>query len=69
MTRTTISPEEGKELARLLEEHAAALAHAGMILHTKGGDSLEFLEADKATSAIQRRIKEIRGTTGSHWMA
>jgi hypothetical protein len=67
--RNFISPEEGAELKRLYAEHSAASKNAGTILATEGMDSPRFAEADKAVGVIWRRIREILGTSGSHWMA
>jgi hypothetical protein len=67
--RSLITPEEAAERSRLMAEYQAAGIRAGAILAQYGMDSPEFLEADKATGAIWRRIREIDGTAGSRWMA
>lgn len=69
MTKSIISPEEGDELKRLYKEHAKASEQAAVILAARGMDSREFFEADKATGALWRRIREILGVSSSHWMA
>ena len=69
MTKTVITPEEGAELQRLRLDHAAAVEMTGAILATKGMDSPEFAEADRAAGAISRRIREILGDAGKPWMS
>jgi hypothetical protein len=69
MTRNIISPEEGAELQRLYAEYEVAVVRAGSVLRAKGMGSPEFLEADSATGALWRRIREILGTDGLPWMA
>jgi hypothetical protein len=69
MTRAVISPEEGAELQQPRLDHAAAVERTGAILAAKGMDSLEFAEADRAAGAISRRIREILGDSGKHWMS
>ncbi len=59
MVRNVIGPEEGAELKRLCEEYVAAINHAAAILQIEGMDSPRFLEADKATGAFRRRIRDI----------
>ncbi len=69
MARKIISPEEGAELKRLYAAHETAAAHAGAVLRQKGMDSPEFLEADRASGALWRRIREILGEDGQPWNA
>jgi hypothetical protein len=66
--RSTITPEETAERRRLIAEYQAAGIRTGEILAQYGMDSPEFLEADKATGVIWRRIREIDGNADSHWM-
>lgn len=61
VVRNVISPEEGAELQRLYRELDAASKRAAVVLATKGMASPEFAEADKATGAVWRRIREILG--------
>jgi hypothetical protein len=67
--RSIITPEEGAELTQLQLDSAVAIQRERHILATGGMESPEFLEATKASGAIIRRIREIQGTTGTHWMA
>ena len=69
MARNIISPEEHAELKRLYADHLAAIERAGAIATREGMQSLQYFEADKASGAIWRRIREILGTTDSYWMA
>jgi|HubBroStandDraft_6_1064221.scaffolds.fasta_scaffold44021_6 hypothetical protein len=62
IARNVISHEEGAELKRLYADFAAASERARIILATEGMESPRFFEADKATGAIWRRIREIIGT-------
>jgi hypothetical protein len=64
-----ISPEEAAELQHLYSEFVAASQHAAQTLRAKGINSPDFREADRATGVIWRRLREILGTAGSHWMA
>lgn len=69
MVRTIITPTEHDELKRLYAEFAAATERAATVLATKGVESPEFAEADKAAGVLSRRIREILGTADKHWMA
>lgn len=71
MAETFITPEQSAELEQLREEYIAATARAAAaIVGAAGGMASDaFLEAEAETAAIVRRIKEIRGTTGKHWMS
>jgi hypothetical protein len=69
MAKTVLSPEDGAELQRLYQEHAATNQKTAAVLASKGMDSPEFAEADKAAGAIGRRIREILGNAGKHWMS
>jgi hypothetical protein len=68
MAKAVTSSKESAELQRLYDEHAKASKRAAEILAAKGMESHEFLEADKTTGIIYRRIREILGTSGSQWM-
>jgi hypothetical protein len=67
--RNVISPEEAAELKRLYANLADASKNANAVLRKSGMASVAFLEADKQLGAIVRRIKEIHGVAGNHWMA
>ena len=74
MNNKVISPEEGEELRKLFKNLPKAHARASAALRTNGkpleGELLrKFMEEDAKASDIVRRIKEIQGTTGKHWMA
>ena len=74
MNNKVISPEEGEELRKLYEELPKAYARASAALRTHGqpleGELLrKFMEEDAKAGDVVRRIKEIHGTTGQHWMA
>jgi hypothetical protein len=59
--RTVISPEEGAELKRLYADYAISVNRAAVILASRGMDSPEFADADKASGVLWRRIREILG--------
>jgi hypothetical protein len=69
MARDIISPEEGVELDQLKARYLAATKQAMDALRVKGMDSDAFLKADGEAGAAMKRIKEILGLTGKHWMA
>jgi hypothetical protein len=69
MTRTIVTGEEGEELKRLYKEHADATAYACEVLLARGMESREFLDADNVVGEKWRRIREILGDGGKHWMA
>jgi hypothetical protein len=64
-----LSPEEDAELKRLYADLAHASRRATVILRMSGLTSEAFLRADRDVTRIVKRIKEIRGLTGKHWMA
>jgi hypothetical protein len=64
-----LSPEEDAELKRLYADLAHASRRATVILRMSGLTSEAFLRADRDVARIVKRIKEIRGLTGKHWMA
>jgi hypothetical protein len=64
-----ISPEGDAELKRLYADLAHASRRATAFLRTSGITSAAFLKADREITRIVKRIKEIRGLTGKHWMA
>lgn len=68
MPTKALTPEEQAELDRLLGEHAAAVKEAGAIAAMHGMDSAAFREADEKAGKLYQRIRELRGTTGEHWM-
>jgi hypothetical protein len=65
---TLLSVEEGAELKRLYADLAHASRRATAILRTSGMTSAAFLTADREVTRIIKRIKEIRGLAGKHWM-
>jgi hypothetical protein len=66
---TSLSLEGDAELKRLYADLAHASRRATAILRTSGMTSGAFLKADREVRRIVKRIKEIRGLTGKHWMA
>jgi hypothetical protein len=69
MAKSVITPEEGAELERLRREYAAATQRAIMAIASQGMDSEAFVKADAEAGAAVKRIKEILGVAGRHWMA
>jgi hypothetical protein len=63
------SPEEDAELKRLYADLAHASRRATANLRVSGMTSAAFLRADREVTRIVKRIKEIRGLAGKHWMA
>jgi hypothetical protein len=66
---TLLSLEEDAELKRLYADLAHASRRAAAILRMSGMTSAAFLRADREVTRIVKRIKEIRGPAGKHWMA
>lgn len=66
---TLLSLDEGAELKRLYADLSHASRRATAILRTSGMTSAAFLKADREVTRIIKRIKEIRGLAGKHWMA
>ena len=64
---TLLSPEGDAELKRLYADLAHASRRATAFLRTSGMTSA--VRADREVTRIVKRIKEIRGLTGKHWMA
>jgi len=64
-----LSPEEDAELKRLYADLAHASRRATVNLRMSGMTSEAFLRADREITRIAKRIKEIRGLAGKHWMA
>jgi hypothetical protein len=69
MSQRILSPEEGEELNRLSREHEASVLRTRGILARHGMTSPEFAEADRADGARYKRIRELQGMSGKHWMA
>jgi hypothetical protein len=65
MAKTVLTPEEGAELRKLQQDYIAATARTAAAI---GVSEEAFVKADAETAAIVRRIKEILGTSGQHWM-
>jgi hypothetical protein len=66
---TLLGPEEGAELKRLYADLAHASRRATAYLRTSGMTSADFLRSDREVTRIIKRIKEIRGLAGKHWMS
>jgi hypothetical protein len=66
---TLLGPEEDAELKRLYADLAHASRRATANLRVSGMTSAAFLRADREVTRIVKRIKEIRGVAGKHWMA
>ena len=66
---TLLSPEGDAELKRLYADLADASRRATAFLRASGMTSTAFLRADREVTRIVKRIKEVRGLTGKHWMA
>ena len=64
-----LSPEEDAELKRLYADLAHASRRGTVNLRMSGMTSEAFLRADREITRIAKRIKEIRGLAGKHWMA
>lgn len=69
MSGKIMSAEEIIEHKRLTEEHAAAVERAGVVGQKHGMESPQFLDADKVTNILWRRLRELQGVADSHWMA
>ena len=68
-SRIALSHEQRAELKRLYAELAIAARKANTILMMAGIDSEIFLKADGEVTRLIRRIKEVHGVSGKHWMA
>ena len=66
---TLPNPEDDAELKRLYADLAHASRRATANLRVSGLTSAAFLTADREVTRIVKRIKEIRGLAGKHWMA
>jgi hypothetical protein len=71
--RSFISLEEAEELQRLYAEMRTASKRAADALQTQGapleGMPLQrYRDEEAKVAAIWRRIREIYGTEGQHWM-
>jgi hypothetical protein len=64
-----ITSEDGERLKRLYREHATAKEAEKAALQQFGMESREFAQADAKTNELWRRIRELDGTVGRHWMA
>lgn len=69
MAKEFMTPEQGAERAGLYEDLEIARRLTLAVVATEGMDSAAYLAADAREAAILRRIQEIEGTTGKHWMA
>jgi hypothetical protein len=69
MSTPVLTGEKAEEYKRLYAEHAAATAKAHAVLVAKGMGSDEFAQADAASTELWRRLRELQGMGGKHWMA
>jgi hypothetical protein len=69
MAKSVITPEEGAELERLKGVYLAATRRAMDAIRIQGMDSDAFAKADGEAGDAMRRMKEILGLAGKHWMA
>lgn len=69
MAKSVITPEEGAELERLKAVYLAATRRAMDAIRLQVMDSAAFAKADGEAGDAMRRMKEILGLTGKHWMA
>jgi hypothetical protein len=68
MRKSPLTREEVAELARLWEQYKAALDLTMKAVAADGVDSPAYLEAHKAGGEAYRKIQEILGATGQHWV-
>ena len=68
MAMSERNADEGTELQRLYAEYAAAVNDALAVAQSEGMFSEAFLEADGRAGQVRRRIREIGGLAGEHWM-
>ena len=70
--KSVISPEEGAELQQLYKDLEIAKQNTRKAIlemsKVPDGES-KWLQADEAETTIIRRIKEIMGISGQHWIA
>jgi hypothetical protein len=69
MSTPVLTGENAEEYKRLTAEYPVAEANATAALKSHGMDSEEFKRADAAKGAIWRRLRELQGMGGKHWMA
>jgi hypothetical protein len=60
--------EKAEEYKRLYAEYDAATTKAHAVLIAKGMASDEFAQADAAVGQLWRRLRELQGMAGKHWM-
>ena len=65
--KATIDHQEAAELEQLLKDYLVTAERSLAALSPY--DEATFLAVDAEQAVIVRRIKEIQGTTGQHWMA
>jgi hypothetical protein len=68
MDRNVIESDERDEPNSLYRDYAAAVQKAAATLERYGVESPQFIEADRAATAIWRRIRDILGITDQHLM-
>lgn len=69
MNRRILTGEEAEEFKRLYDEYPRVSQHAAELLGRHGMESKEFREADAAVGDLWRRLRELQGMAGKHWMA
>jgi hypothetical protein len=65
--KATIDHQEAAELQQLFKDYLETASRALAALSPY--DEATFVAVEAEQAAIVRRIKEIQGTTGQHWMA
>ena len=68
MAMSERNAHERTELQCLYAEYAVAVNRALAVAQTEGMFSQAFLEADGRAGEVRRRIREIGGLAGEHWM-
>jgi len=69
MPKAKLTPEDVAELNHLMPQYHAAMRHELAVAQTHGLESPEFREAHEKAGRLHRKIRELYGTTGEHWMA
>jgi hypothetical protein len=68
MARAILTPEEAVKLRSLWRQYKAALDRSLEAAETEGMESAAFKEAHDESGEARRKIRELLGTTGQHWM-
>jgi Xaa-Pro aminopeptidase len=69
MKETFITPELATEMKQRWEDFLTASSRAEAAIKVGGMSSEAYTQADAEMGKAMRRIKEILGKTGKHWMA